>query len=199
MISRATIESPRVDIAAAAAMRRPLYRGALTAAFAVLSIFPVRASGLEGAGTAVSIAVPVVAGSLTLLKNDWAGTQQLVIDTGLTIGTTLLLKEIVHEQRPDHSDFKSFPSDTSALAFAPAAFLWDRYGWQYGLPGFAAGAFVAYSRVDSRQHHWWDTAASALIAIGYSKLFTSEYRDSKITSEIDTSPDGAYLQVGYRW
>ena len=68
---------------------------------------------------------------------------------------------IVREQRPDKSDFQSFPSDTAALAFAPAQFLWDRYGWEYGVPAYLAAGFVGYSRVDAKKHHWYDVAASA--------------------------------------
>lgn len=110
-----------------------------------------RASGLESAGTDVAVALPLVAGGITLAHDeDWLGVAQLSIDTIATLGTTYALKHIVREQRPDHSDFQSFPSDTSALAFAPAAYLWDRYGWRYGLPAYAAAAFVGYARVDSR-------------------------------------------------
>ena len=65
-----------------------------------------------------------------------------------TVGTAWALKHVVREQRPDHSDFQSFPSDTAALAFAPgASFLWDRYGWQVGVPAYAAAGFVGWSRV----------------------------------------------------
>lgn len=158
-----------------------------------------KASGTETLGTGVAIALPLIAGGLSLSKDDWQGVEQLTLDTGLTIGTALILKEIVREERPDHSDFHSFPSDTSALAFAPAAYLWDRYGWEYGVPAFAAGAFVAYSRVDAKKHRWWDTGASALIAIGYSKLITTEFRGSSITSELEAAPDGAYLHFAWNW
>jgi hypothetical protein len=133
-------------------------------------------------------------------KDDWRGTEQLFFDTGLTVGTALLLKQVVREQRPDHSDFKSFPSDTSALAFAPAQFLWDRYGWEYGVPAYAAAAFVGYSRVDAKRHHWWDVAASAAISFGYSKLITTEFRPTKsLYTDLEASPGGIYASVHYTW
>ena len=107
---------------------------------------------------------------------------------------------MVREQRPDHSDFKSFPSDTSALAFAPAQFLWDRYGWEYGVPAYAAAAFVGYSRVDAKRHHWWDVAASAAISFGYSKLITTEFRPTKsLYTDLEASPGGIYASVHYTW
>ena len=180
--------------------RKQCFTLVLTAATMFAGIpLPAGASGIETVGTGVAIALPLVAGGVSLYKDDIQGAEQLVYVTGLTVGTALILKEIVREERPDHSDFHSFPSDTSALAFGPAAYLWDRYGWEYGAPAFAAGAFVAYSRVDAKQHHWWDTGASALIAIGYSKLITSQFRGTNVTSELNAAPDGAFLHLALDW
>jgi membrane-associated phospholipid phosphatase len=157
-------------------------------------------SKIESAGTYVAIALPVMAGGITVWKDDWRGTAQLFVDTGLTVGTALVLKKFVREQRPDHSDFKSFPSDTSALAFAPAQFLWDRYGWKYGLPAYAAAAFVGYSRVDAKKHHVWDVLASAAISFGYSKFITTEYHPNRsLYTNLEASPDGVYASLNYRW
>jgi membrane-associated phospholipid phosphatase len=167
-----------------------------TALFAV----PARADKIEQAGTDVAIAMPVIAGGITLAHDwDWSGAAQLTVDTGLTVGTALILKHLVHERRPDHSDFQSFPSDTAALAFAPAAYLWDRYGWQYGVPAYAAAAFVGYSRVEAKQHHWWDVAASAGIAMTYSHFVTARWRGDQFTSDVYTTPNGAYFKMSYRY
>ena len=127
---------------------------------------------IETAGQVVAIALPVVAGGISAWKGDWTGVGQLVLSTGATVGTAFLLKHVVHEQRPDHSDNQSFPSDTAALAYAPADYLWRRYGWQYGIPAYAAASFVGYSRVESKQHHWWDVAASGVMAFGYNWLIS---------------------------
>jgi membrane-associated phospholipid phosphatase len=127
----------------------------------------------ESLGTDVAVALPVIAGGITLYKDDWRGAAQLTVDTIATVGVAYGLKHVIREQRPDKSDFQSMPSDTSALAFAPANFLWDRYGWQYGLPAYAAATFVAWSRVDAQQHHWYDVTASAALAFGVSKIFTT--------------------------
>jgi membrane-associated phospholipid phosphatase len=125
--------------------------------------------------------------------------EQLTIDTGLTVGTALLLKQFVREQRPDKSDFHSFPSDTAALAFAPAAYLWDRYGWEYGAPAYLLAGYVGYERVDSKQHHWWDVAASAAIGWTYSRLITTRWRQDRFQTTFYATPDGAYVNVNYRW
>jgi membrane-associated phospholipid phosphatase len=154
---------------------------------------------VESSGTIMAIALPITAGAITVFKHDWHGTEELVVDTGLTVGTAYGLKKIIHEERPDKSDMESFPSDTAALAFAPASFLWDRYGWQIGLPAYLAATYVGYSRIEADKHHWWDVAASAGIAFTYSKIFTSEFRGRGFYSSAYATPDNAFIQAGYRW
>ena len=133
-------------------MRRLLAAACLCLAW----VQPANAGTSESLGTGVAIALPVIAGGITLAKDDWKGTAQLTVDTIATVGVAYGLKHVIREQRPDKSDFQSMPSDTSALAFAPAQFLWDRYGWRYGVPAYAAATFVAWSRVDAQKHHWYD-------------------------------------------
>lgn len=179
-------------------MRRGSATGIL-ACFLIVGVGGARAS-TESLGTGVAIALPLEAAGVALLHDwDWKGVEQLTFDLGATVGTALILKQIVREQRPDHSDFQSFPSDTAALAFAPAAFLWDRYGWEYGAPAYAAAAFVGYTRVDSQQHHWWDVVASAGIAWSYSHFITHRWRNPNLESEVYATPGGAYARLNYRW
>ncbi|MGH6873211.1 MAG: phosphatase PAP2 family protein [Rhizomicrobium sp.] len=155
---------------------------------------------IEQIGTDIAIALPVIAGGIAVGKDDWRGTAQLFLDTAATVGTAFALKYVVPEERPDHSDNKSFPSDTAALAFAPAQFLWDRYGWQYGVPAYLAAGYVGYSRVEAKQHHVWDVAASAGISIIYSKLITTEYRPPRgFETGLYASPDSAYVTLNYRF
>jgi len=158
---------------------------------------PALADGIESAGTGVAIALPLIAGGISLYKDDRTGLAQLTVDTVATVGTAYALKQFVREQRPDKSDFESFPSDTSALAFAPAQYLWDRYGWQYGLPAYAAAGFVGYSRIDAKKHHWYDVAASAGFAFTFSKLFTTRYRAPGLRYGASIAPDGGYVRLSY--
>ena len=149
-------------------------------------------------GKLVAIALPVAAGGVALLHHwDWQGVEQLTIDTALTVGTAYALKALVREKRPDGSDWHSFPSDTAAVAFAPAAFLWDRYGWEYGLPAYALAGYVGYERVHSKQHHWYDVAASAAIGWGYSELITTRYRPSRFHTDVYGSADGGGVRVSW--
>jgi membrane-associated phospholipid phosphatase len=160
---------------------------------------PARADGIESAGVDTAIALPLLAAGITVYKSDWTGTAELAADGFTTVGTAYALKNIVREQRPDKSDFQSFPSDTAALAFAPAQFLWDRYGWQYGVPAYAAALFVGYSRVEAKKHHWYDVAASGALSFGFSKIFTTRYMGRGFSYGANVSPDGAYASVNYRF
>jgi len=153
----------------------------------------------ESVGTDVAIALPLIAGGITFAKDDWKGGFQLGVDTVVTVGLAYGLKHVIHEQRPDKSDNKSMPSDTSALAFAPANYLWDRYGWEYGLPAYAAATFVAWSRVDAQKHHWYDVAASAALAFGVSKIFTTRYRPRGLSYDIGPTKGGMYASLDYHF
>ncbi|MDE2465842.1 MAG: phosphatase PAP2 family protein, partial [Alphaproteobacteria bacterium] len=131
---------------------------------------------------------------------DWSGIVQLVAVTGLTYGTAYGLKHVVHEQRPDGSDWQSFPSGQSSVAFGAAAYVWDRYGWTYGVPAYAAAGFVGYARVASDKHHWWDVVGSASIAWLYSRLITSRYHPpSNFYTGVYVSPHEAFASVDYRF
>ena len=155
---------------------------------------------IETIGTGVAIALPLVAGGITLLKHDRVGAAQLVVESALTVGTAFALKQIVKERRPNGSDYKSFPSDTTAIAAAGSSFLWARYGWQYGLPAFFATQFVSYSRVQARQHHWYDTLASSAIAAGYGYVLTTPFkRVPRLHTSLSASPDGASFNLSYNF
>jgi membrane-associated phospholipid phosphatase len=169
------------------------------AAVLLLAALPAQADTTATAGTAIAIALPLTAAGIAAAKGDWNGVVDLGLTTFATVGTAYALSHVIKEQRPDGSDFHSFPSDTQALASSGSSFLWARYGWQYGLPAFAASAFVGYSRVEAKKHHWYDTAASSVIAIGYSAFFTPRFNRYRIYSSLDASPDGAMLRFAYNY
>jgi membrane-associated phospholipid phosphatase len=155
---------------------------------------------IETIGTGVAIALPLVAGGITLLKHDRVGAAQLLVESALTVGTAYALKSIVKERRPNGTDYKSFPSETTALAASGSSFLWARYGWQYGLPAAGLTEFVAYSRIQAHQHRWYDTLASSAIAAGYSAVLVTPFkRKYNIDTSLDASPDGAVVRMSYAW
>lgn len=153
---------------------------------------------IETLGTGVAIALPLTAAGITLYKGDVMGSAQLAAETLLTVGTAYALKNIVREERPSGSDNQSFPSGTSALASSGSSFLWGRYGWQYGLPAFAFSQFVSYSRVQAREHHWYDTLASSAMAAGYSYVLTTPFKKRYgIDTQLSASPRGGFVSFSY--
>lgn len=68
-----------------------------------------------------------------------------------------------------------------------------RYGWEYGVPAYAAASFVAYSRVESGQHHPHDVIAGAGIGILSSYIFTKPYKGWNVGVEGDTKGFGVKL------
>ena len=155
---------------------------------------------IETLGTGIAIALPLTAGGIALYKHDRVGLAQLLVETTLTVGTAYALKNIVREERPDGSDFQSFPSDTTALAASGSSFLWRRYGWEYGLPAFAMTEFVSYSRVQARQHRWYDTLASSGIAAGYAYMLGTPFkRHTNIETSLEAAPGGAMARLSYQW
>lgn len=181
-------------------MLSPLFRTAAAFVFLIAGTGAAMADHIETAGTDLAVLLPLVAGGIAVYKDDWVGVGQLGIGTVATVGTAYGLKNVIREQRPDKSDYQSFPSDTVALSASGSSFLWARYGWRNGLPALAVSEFVAYSRVEAKKHHWYDTLASSGIAAGYAFIFDTRYREPRhFYSSLSASPGSAYLQLTYNF
>jgi membrane-associated phospholipid phosphatase len=155
---------------------------------------------IETLGSGLAIALPVTAGVIAWSKDDEMGFAQLAAETFLTVGTAEVLKNTVREERPNGAGGGSFPSATTALAASGSSFLWGRYGWEYGLPAFIATQLVSYSRVQARDHRWYDTLASSAIAAGYGFVLTTPFkRHTNMYTSLTPTPGGAYLHIAYSW
>ena len=144
----------------------------------------VQASGgIELAGDVLLGVMPATAAGMTLGYRDGAGALQLGESLALTAGVTTGLKYAIHERRPNGGRY-SFPSFHTSVCFSSAEFLRRRYGWEYGLPAYAAASFVAYSRVESRQHHVQDVLAGAAIGVASSYAFTRPYKGWHVQAEV---------------
>lgn len=141
-------------------------------------------SGVEAAGDVLLYVMPVTAAGLTLIHRDGEGAIQYGKSAMLTLAVTCGLKYTVDEGRPNGGRH-SFPSGHSSVSFSAAEFIRKRYGWEYGIPAYAAASFVAYSRVDSRQHYLHDVIVGAGIGIAGSYVFTKPYKDWSFQPEAD--------------
>ena len=152
---------------------------------------------VEDAGDATRIALPVFASLVALADGDKLGFLQHVASFAVTTGITHGLKASINSERPNRRNNKSFPSGHASQAFASASFLDHRYGWQYGLPAYAAATFVAFSRVDSDNHRIRDVAASAVIAWGVSHFIVDPR--GRVTVEGEVISTRALLRIRFKW
>jgi len=119
----------------------------------------------ERAGDVLALGLPLLAAGLSLNEGDTGGFWQLARSEALTVGSILVLKEVVHSTRPNGRDDKSFPSGHSGIAFAAAHHIQLKHGASWGLPAYAMAGLVAWSRVDAREHRWRDVIAGGAIGV----------------------------------
>lgn len=171
--------------------------GFVAAGLAAASGASALADAVEEAGNILKYAMPIGAAGIAISKDDEDGLLEMSVSYVGAMGTAYGLKSVVREWRPDHSDRRSFPSDSATSAFASAAFLDKRYGWHYGLPAYALASFVAYSRVEADKHHWQDVAAGAAIGWTFNQLVTTH--ETGVSIEPLISLDAISLGLHLRW
>jgi membrane-associated phospholipid phosphatase len=65
------------------------------------------------------------------------------------------------------------------------------------VPAYAAASFVAYSRVESRNHYPYDVMGGAAVGIINSYIFTRPYKGWRITNEAGPGPHGLFFS--HKW
>lgn len=133
-------------------------------------------------GDFLQYVIPATAGGLTLGYGDYKGTLEFGESFALTEGLTYGLKYSVNETRPNGGSH-SFPSAHTSVSFSGAEFIRKRYGWEFGIPAYAAASFVAYSRVEANEHYPHDVIAGAAIGILSSFIFTKPYKGWEVQVE----------------
>jgi len=138
---------------------------------------PARADNelLDGSGPILHRAIPLTGLSTSLLLHDWEGADQFWKGAATTVVLTQGLKVVIDETRPNGHGNMSFPSGHTSCSFFGAAFIEQRYGWEYGLPAYLAAAYVGWSRIDDRAHYTHDVLAGAAIGVMSAYWFTSPY------------------------
>jgi membrane-associated phospholipid phosphatase len=102
-------------------------------------------------------------------KNDFLNTGLLIIKTELIMTAIVFpMKYITHIQRPDSSNYQSFPSGHTAAAFAAASIVHREYKdksiW-YGVGAYTLAASVGAFRMLNNKHWESDVFAGAGIGI----------------------------------
>lgn len=93
-----------------------------------------------------------------------------VADSVITSGiVTEALKAFTHEQRPDGSDYKSFPSEHATAAFAIAT-MQAHFHPNQSLLWYAGATVIAASRLKLRRHRLRDVLAGAAIGVATSRI-----------------------------
>ncbi len=96
-----------------------------------------------------------------------------VASMGVAFVGKTALKAVVNEERPDHSDNKSFPSGHAAIAFAAARSIDKEFRKEsiwIPIAGYAAATALGVERVVGDRHHWYDVAAGAALGYGAAEL-----------------------------
>lgn len=102
---------------------------------------------------------------------------RFAVNTVASVGVAYIgktaLKAVVKEERPDHSDDKSFPSGHAAMAFAAARSIDKEFRKEsiwIPIAGYAAATAIGVERVVNDHHHWYDVAAGAALGFGAAEL-----------------------------
>lgn len=153
--------------------------------------------GIQDAGDAIQMALPITAFMATLLDGDKEGRWQFAKSFGTNLALTYVLKYAINKPRPKGAtDGLAFPSGHTSVAFQSASFIQKKYGWEYGIPAYALAGFVAYSRIEgiNHRHDGWDILGGILVGVGSTYLFTTEYQKDHF--ELSFSNEYNSYQIG---
>jgi len=153
---------------------------------------------LETFGDIGQFALPAAALGMTAVYKDGEGALDFIKALAVTEAVTYGLKYTINSERPDGGDH-SFPSGHTAAAFAGAAFIQQRYGWDCGVPAYIAATLVGFSRITSKNHYAQDVLAGAAIGIGANLLFTKKYEKKNLTVSPLSLNRGMGIIFSYNW
>lgn len=116
-----------------------------------------------------------------IAQRDKKGVMQLGLGAATGIAVNYGLNACIRKERPQTpatpgwSDHHAFPSTHTMAAFDGATFLMRRYGWKWGVPAYAVSAYVAWGRVHTRKHDWWDVVGGAAVGAGCALIYTRPF------------------------
>lgn len=129
--------------------------------------------------TTVLCLAPAATGLIkAVADDDRRGVLQLGLSTVTGIALNYGLNACLPKDRPempaspDWGDRHAFPSTHTMAAFDGATFLMRRYGWRWGVPAYMVSAYVAWGRVHTCRHDWWDVLGGAAVGAGSAFIYT---------------------------
>ncbi len=130
---------------------------------------------------------------VAIAKHDTEGMMQLAFSTATCLAVNYGLELCIRKDRPDGTGHHAFPSTHTAVAFNGSTFLMKRYGWKLGVPAYVVSSFVAWGRVHTDRHDWWDVLGGAAIGAGSAFIFTRPFvKDVDVAISPTTFGDRAY-------
>lgn len=126
--------------------------------------------------TDVLMVVPSAVGlGKAIVEHDTKGIIQLGLSSATVLALNFGLEAIITKDRPDGTGHHAFPSSHTAIAFNGASFLMQRYGWKWGVPAYALSTYVAWGRVYTKRHDWWDVLGGIAIGVGSAYIYTRPF------------------------
>ena len=112
---------------------------------------------------------------IAIAKHDKEGIKQLGLSTATCLAVNYGLELCISKDRPDGTGHHAFPSTHTAVAFNGTTFLMKRYGWKWGVPAAVVSSYVAWGRVHTDRHDWWDVLGGAAIGVGSAWIFSRPF------------------------
>ena len=162
----------------------------------LLSVITAEYSTERKIGDILQLGLPATAILSTYYMEDIDGFKSFVKSYIITVSATSILKIITHKERPDRSDYMSFPSGHTSSAFSGSSFIHFRYGLKYAAPLYLLAAFTGYSRIESKKHYLEDVVAGASLAIFSSWYFTKKY-DKKYSFQLDYDRNNKMITLDF--
>jgi hypothetical protein len=115
--------------------------------------------------------------------------------------TTVALKAAAHTEVPNGGEF-GWPSGHTSSSFCLATVMHESYGPWMGVPLYAFATFVAYERVDARNHDLSDVVSGAFIGIAIGHAVTQNHEPRILGMDVVPYADprgGTGVALVKRW
>jgi len=121
----------------------------------------------------------------------------LVLGLATDVLVVTSVKLLARRERPDGSDFHSFPSGHTSGAFTASTVLSRRYGWKIGAPAYALATLTAMDRMEDRKHFASDVVAGAALGIIIGRAVTASAEKPDARLKLEPAGLGAKLSFSF--